>query len=275
MTFTCLAATLLAVCTAGAVVCAGGEPAKPAANELKADAPAKEAKDAAADSSQVVVEGVVVDEQGKPVADAVVRLVHNIPPVERAPVHTGADGSYRFMVPDGLAHDPFCVASVEDGARQGVSSGGSNANSISPVVHQRIVVKASRKMTVRVTDAAKKPVDGATVGFVYNRVLLAHAETDARGEVSLRLPSDANVFQVVALKPGVGFDYFESYPSSSAVLFHGDPPAEAALTLDGARTLSVRAVDSANKPLPGVELYPDSIMKKGKLRPVYFDHLQA
>ena len=38
LTFACLAATLLAACTAGAVVCAGGEPAKdnkPAAKETK------------------------------------------------------------------------------------------------------------------------------------------------------------------------------------------------------------------------------------------------
>ena len=84
---------------------------------------------------------------------------------------------------------------------------------------------------------------------------------------------EAKVSQVVALKPGVGFDYFESNPPSS-VLFRGDPPAEAALTLDGARTLTVPR-RSANKPLPGIELYPDSIMKKGKLCPVYFDHLRA
>ena len=59
-----------------------------------------------------------MDEQGKPVSDALVRLVHNTPPVERVPVHTAADGSYRFIVPEGLAHDPFCVASAEDGARK-------------------------------------------------------------------------------------------------------------------------------------------------------------
>ena len=81
--FAGLAAGLLAVCTAGAVVCVGGEPAK----ENKPAAKATKAADAAttADPSQVVVEGVVVDEQGKPVAGAVVRLVHYTPPVRKGP----------------------------------------------------------------------------------------------------------------------------------------------------------------------------------------------
>ena len=75
LTFTCLAATLLAVCTAGAVVCAGGEPAKdnkPAAKEVKAAEPAM-------DVSKATIGGVVVDEAGKPVAGAVVRVI-SLPP---------------------------------------------------------------------------------------------------------------------------------------------------------------------------------------------------
>jgi hypothetical protein len=94
--------------------------------------------------------------------------------------------------------------------------------------------------------------------------LLAHAETDANGTVSLRLPSDARIYQVVALKPNVGFDYFENYRSWPADNI-GDPPAQVDLTLNGARTLSVRAVDAGDKPLAGIELQPFTLKKKGKL----------
>ena len=110
----------------------------------------------------MVVEGVVVDEQGKPVAGAVSAAPSSITRrlLKGRRVRTAADGSYRFMVPEGLAHDPFCVASAKDGRRQGVlTRGGSDPNSLSPIVNEPIVLKPSRKMTVHVTDAAKKPVE--------------------------------------------------------------------------------------------------------------------
>ena len=103
----------------------------------------------------------------------------------------------------------------------------------SPAAKARIVLKPSRKLAVRVTDAARGPVEGAAVGVLDYYLLLAQAVTDAHGLASLRLPRDAHVYQVVALKPGGGCDYFENYRSRrSSVL--GAPPAEVALTLDGA-----------------------------------------
>ena len=111
-------------------------------------------------------------------------------------------------------------------------------------------------------------MEGAAVGVRdYDSLapLLAHAETDANGTVSLRLPSDARVEQVFALKPQVGFDYFENYRSWPWVII-GEPPARVNSDARRARTLSVRAVDSADKPLPGVELAPWTVQKRGKAR---------
>ena len=78
------------------------------------------------------------------------------------------------------------------------------------------------------------------------------------------MPRDAHVYQVVALKPGSGCDYFENYRSRNSSTL-GEPPAEVALALDGARSLSVRAVDSADKPLPGVDLAPWYVQKRDKI----------
>ena len=133
--------------------------------------------------------------------------------------------------------------------------------------HARIVLKPSRKMTVRVTDAAKKPVEDASVGVLDYSTLLAHAATDANGMASLRLPRDAEIFQVVALKPQVGFDYFENYRSWPMAVI-GEPPAQVTLTLDGVRSLSVQAVDSADKALPGVEMAPWTVKKRDRLSDV-------
>jgi beta-lactamase regulating signal transducer with metallopeptidase domain len=260
LTFACLAAGLLAACTAGAVVCAGGEPAKdnkPATKEAKA-------ADAAVDVSKAVIEGMVVDEAGKPVAGAVVD-VHRATVLPDLPsVRTAADGSFRLVLDTASARYHFVTASAEEGARQGIYE---FHDTVLPQTAQaRIVVKPSRKMTVRVTDAAKKPVAGAAVGVLEGSSgrLLTHAETDAHGAVSLRVPRDAQVFQVVALKPKVGFDYFENYRSWPADNI-GDPPAQVDLTLNGARTLSVHAVDAADKPLASIELQPWTFKKKGKL----------
>jgi hypothetical protein len=256
-------AVLLAVCTAGAAIRAGGEPAK------KDNPDRKKPKEAvvAADASKEAVEGVVVDEDGKPVAGAVVRFLSYLPPPERTPVRTAADGSFRLVVDEGFAHYATVTAAVEDGGRLGIYN--IFDRSLSRTVQARIVVKPSRKMTVRVTDAAKKPVEGAAVGVVAYTTLLAHAETDVHGLASLRFPRDARVSQVVALKPHVGFDYFENFRSWPGAVI-SEPPAQVALTLDGARSISVRAVDSADKPFPGIELAPTSVRKKGKLTEMNF-----
>src|ERR1019366_8134640 len=68
-------AVLLAACTAGAAIRAGGQPVK------KDNADTKKPKEAvvAVDVSKAVIEGVVVDETGKPVAGAVVRVASYTP----------------------------------------------------------------------------------------------------------------------------------------------------------------------------------------------------
>ena len=133
-----------------------------------------------------------------------------------------------------------------------------------------IVVKPSRQLTVRVTDATKAPIQGAVVGVLDTGLLLAQAETDANGAVSLRLPRDARIDQVVALKPGGGCDYFENYSSRFSDK-HTEPPVEVALTLNGARSFHVRVVDTADHGMAGVEVAPWTVRKKDKLTLVNFD----
>jgi beta-lactamase regulating signal transducer with metallopeptidase domain len=263
LTFACLAAALLAACTAGAVVCAGGETAK----ENKPGTKEARAADAAADVSKARIEGVVVDEASKPVAGAVVDVLPPMSLPGSRPIRTASDGSFRLVLNTAIARFPVVTASAEDGARQGIYK--FEDVDLPQTAQARIVVKPSRKITVQVNDAAKKPVKGASVGVLDYSTLLAHAETDAHGTVSLRLPSDARIFQVVALKPQVGFDYFENYRSWPGVIT-GEPPTQVALTLNGARAISVRAADSADKALPGVEMAPWTVKKEGKLAYVNF-----
>jgi hypothetical protein len=256
-------AALLAACTAGAAIRVGGE-------SLKKDNPdTKKAKEAvvAADVSKAVIEGIVVDEAGKPVGGAIVRVI-SLPPSDATSVRTAADGSFHLPFEERFAQFGLVIASLEDGKRQGIFE--DSYKRLYPMVKVHIVVKPSRQMTVRVTDAAKAPIQHAAVGVLDNDLLLAQAETDASGVVSMRLPRDAQVEQVVALKPGGGCDYFENYSSRFSDK-RAEPPAEVALTLNGARTFRIRVVDTADHGVAGVEVAPWTVRKTGKIASVNFN----
>ena len=98
---------------------------------------------------------------------------------------------------------------------------------------------------------------------------LAKEATDARGIAVLRVPGDAMTQWIFAGKPGVGFDYFENYRSLPAIPWNPPLPSAGSCST-GARTVRVRAVDSAGRPVPGVELTPGRSAKKGKLKAVNF-----
>ncbi len=251
---------LLAAWIAGAAVGPNGAGAQAEKNSARDGLLAD-----AADVSRARIDGVVVDEAGKPVAGVVVTTLgayRKVAPLTR----TAADGSFRLVLDEASARYHTLLASVDDGARQGIGSFQDTV--LSQAVKLRIVVKPARTMTVRVADAGKKPVDGAAVGVMSDSLaILTQAQTDARGMASLRFPVDARVLQVIALKPAVGFAYFENYRAWPGSII-GEPPAQVALTLAGARSIAVRAVDSANKPVPGIDLVPWTIKKQGRLAAV-------
>ena len=72
---------------------------------------------------------------------------------------------------------------------------------------------------------------------------------------------------IFGYKPSLGFDYFENYRTNPPAGWP-PPPERARLVLDGTRAVRIRAVDSAGNPMPGVELVPDTVFKKGKLRSI-------
>jgi hypothetical protein len=242
-----------------------------ACSAARADEPRKEAKEppkeekttnAEADVSKARVEGVVVDEMGRPVEGA---IVGTLAPASlgATPVRTSADGTFSLVLNSASARYHTIRASAEDGARQGLYR--FHDTVLSQVAHARIIVKPSRRMAVYVTDAANKPLPGAAVAvFEESLRFLDQAETGLRGTALFRIPGGAKVFQVVALKPRVGFDYFENYHSWPGPVIV-EPPLEVALTLDGARSIAVHATDSADKPVGGIDLVPWTVKKKGKL----------
>jgi beta-lactamase regulating signal transducer with metallopeptidase domain len=213
--------------------------------------------------------GVVVDEQDKPVAGAV---VHAREEADAAGAKTAADGTFTLWFGFGSMYTRELVAATDDGARMG-------ALTFDPPRHfaakdrVRLVIKPDRTVSVRVQDAAGAPIPGAAVeafDFAYQ----FHAHTGRDGVASLRVPAESRIKAVIGLKSGAGFDYFENYrtqPPGSAFAFP-PLPGEITLTLDGARTARIKVVDATGRPVPGAVVKPFRPTKAGKIETIEIAH---
>ena len=180
---------------------------------------------------------------------------------------TKADGTFVLANDEPRLANLAFLATADGGARQGIfrfqdPTGSKDARTLA-----RIVLKPARVVTVAAVDGRGEPVEGAVV-FVLDVVFpVAEGRTDASGIAALRAPADAMTLWIFGYKPGVGFDYFENYRTLPPTGY-SPPPERARLVLDSTRTVRIRAVDSAGKPVPGVAIVPDTIFKKGKLRSI-------
>jgi beta-lactamase regulating signal transducer with metallopeptidase domain len=118
-------------------------------------------------------------------------------------------------------------------------------------------------VTVYVTDAAGSAVADAQVEVLADYRAAAHGRTDRGGHTTLRVPADANVNWVLALKAGAGLDYYENYTSFPYRL-RGELPDPVHLVLGGVRPLRIKAVNGTEKPVAGVTFVPWTIMLKDK-----------
>jgi hypothetical protein len=161
------------------------------------------------------------------------------------------------------------LATADGGARQGIVRLDGPSGYRGPRTLVRIVVRPAWEVTTTVVDGRAAPVPDAVVVVLDGPFAIAEARTDAHGAAVLRVSADANMRWIIAAKPGVGFDYFEN-DRGGWVTPWPRLPLGARLVLDGARTVRVRAVDSAGRPVPGVEMAISMIQKKGKFGPLHF-----
>lgn len=215
---------------------------------------------AAAGADERTIEGRVVDVEGRPVAGAVVRARRGDQPPGGAT--TADDGTFRLALRGFVRLEEDLVAEADGGARQGVARYEEPRDAAGPAPRVTIVLTPARTIAVRVKDAAGAAVPGATVqalSFGYERA----ATTGDDGAAMLPIAADAKVDWIIGVKRGSGFDYFENAtPRSYAA--PPPPPAEVSLVLDGARTVRIRAVDTAGHPVAGAVFTPWYIGKPGK-----------
>ena len=130
----------------------------------------------------------------------------------------------------------------------------------------RIVLKPARTVTVTVVDGQgiRSTARKSSASILSSRLPTPAPMRTASPRSEPRRYDHAVDF---GYKPGVGFDYFENYRTKPPAGWP-PPPERARLVLDGTRAVRIRAVDSAGNPMPGVEIVPDTVFKKGKLRSI-------
>ncbi len=216
---------------------------------------------------QAQARGLVVDEAGQPVAGVDV-LAHAFTNREARAI-TDESGSFTIPAQDGqLAGMPF-LARTARADRLGIFRYGYNPTTEELDAPVRIVLKPSREILVRASDSRGAPVEGASVEVAGNYTAYADATTGSDGTARLQVPADLKVNWVFALKPGLGFDYAEfgaidDQGRADAGVPAPDLPASVSLTLAGARTIRVKAVDRDGKPLAGVTFAPWLLRKEGR-----------
>jgi hypothetical protein len=226
---------------------------------------------------RVQIEGKVVDENDVPVAGVTVHVYLRDSEVGTA--STDAKGNYALSIP--LKREIVTiVADDQSGDRQGFLFPGLLTENTQLVP---INLRPTRHTLIKVVDAAGNPVAGATVAapavpvetpleqnMFFQGDTFFRRTSDQNGIVRLHYTDDNRIYQIVAFKSGVGFDYYvEPGPAPQAAgrtvpLPATRLPDAIILKLTGARMLKVKATDPAGHAVPGIEFYPTEIKLDGK-----------
>ena len=183
----------------------------------------------------------------------------------KPPVETRSGGDGEFVVRSGDSGPSLSLIEARTASGDRIGFTRVDTVYIGPAEPVRLVLKPPRALTVRVRDAEGRPVAGAGVSVdTFPPRVVEPGTTDAGGTARFVVPADAGVKTVSALKEGVGVDYFENYRQAPQPPYE-PAPAEATLTLDGTRSVSIAVVDGAGRPVPGVDLDLSSLNKRGKI----------
>jgi protocatechuate 3,4-dioxygenase beta subunit len=215
--------------------------------------------------------GTVVDEKGKPVMNVSIRLFIGAP----VAATTVSDARGRFFFDTQQEKWGTLVADDVDGKRIGYGEWYPRSDRSYP---PQIVLKPVREVMLKVVDSGGAPVAGAkyaSPGVQYDLDdLTLNGKTGEDGTARLRFSDDARLYQVIAFKSGLGFDYFVS-PRRPGQELRERLPGEITLTLAGARTLVIKAEDQKRQPAQGVRFSLDYFKKPEAKDPVSLSRCDA
>jgi RNA polymerase sigma factor (sigma-70 family) len=218
-------------------------------------------------NKEMNVRGIVVDEAGRPVAGINVqagaytnRESHSV---------TNADGWFAIPIRRTQSGGMALLARSRSVDRAGVFQYGWELTGAQATAPARIVLKPTRQIQIRVADSSNSPVAAASIQAAGQFCVYADALSRDDGLAWLRIPVDAKIEWIFALKSGRGFDYAEYGPIDEAGRTQGgspvrDLPASVSLMLDAPRTARIKAVDRGGNPVPGVAFAPWLLHKEGR-----------
>jgi hypothetical protein len=208
----------------------------------------------------VTIEGIVVDESGTPVPNARVRLISFLEPKPTA--LSDSQGRFHFFVDMPTTRFlGYFADNLRDGKKGFTSFAEEATLGLLPPV--QVTLKPPRELIVAVNGPMGKPIADALVEVSESMLLpFDEGRTGPDGTVQFSLPADAHISSVFALKSGQGFDCWADRIEPKAD--RRTVPPKLSLTLNGARTVHVQAVDSSGSPVPGIDVVPWTIEKQGQ-----------
>lgn len=220
-----------------------------------------------ADGEPIRVAGRVVDAQGQGVADVLVET--DVSGRQRVSVRTDREGKFTLRAAKMI--EGWLRARTQDGDRQTLQ--------FLPdiVVNGRLpdtqmTLKPARRLSVTVKDGKGAVVAGAWTVARTPFVITEEVTTDAAGKAALRVPTDAPLTEIVAMKRGVGLDYARlqarEVPPPDTQSTGTDNMDRIELVLNGAITMRIRAIDEHEQPLAGVQVTATMYQKPGKNAPL-------
>ncbi|HEX4960575.1 MAG TPA: carboxypeptidase-like regulatory domain-containing protein [Thermoanaerobaculia bacterium] len=213
------------------------------------------------------ITGLVVDEGGKPVAGAEVRIVRSNGEVlwgspESRLATTAADGSFRFAPLEPGA--PFALTASRQGFAPATlfASVPQPPRASSPV---RVALTHGRTASGRVLDPRQRPISGAAVQLTHVPLQTASEDEPELGPFRAETDPDGG-FQIPDLPPGLFGLRIEGaelvpLPEKEVVISQGEGPLDlGTFTLEGRAPVAGWIVDPAGQPIEGVEVWivPDS-----------------
>src|SRR5262249_16093641 len=124
----------------------------------------------------------------------------------------------------------------------------------------RLVLRKAREVPVTVVDGEDRPVEGATVAAMAFWFRVAdETKSDAAGKALLRVPAEAALQCVFAVKDDVGLAYFayqrDGQPASNGYALAPDHQDAITLVLNGTRKVTVHLVDDRGDPIANSPVY--------------------
>lgn len=223
--------------------------------------PGQEKGDATPKAPLQLIRGRVVDEEGIPIQGALIRTFAR-EGEEAFETKSTAGGVFLLRVKAPGHYLPSFLVSSPDETLL-AWAGGFNHTTDRRNKSMKVVLQPPRKVVAKIVNTEGEPVSGATVFVQVQYREILRVQSNKAGEAQLTLPANAKVDWINAFKDEVGYDYFENYEEFSG-WERGEVPEQVTLTLDGATSITLEALDTSNAPLEGVTFSPWTIQKAGK-----------